>query len=87
MRILFDSKKEEFKSPFGTLTPGQVCALQICVPESVQATKVVCILQAENGEPVQETELTRPGRLRYFPRQLFSPPPRPLLLLFPGLEG
>ena len=59
MRILFDSKKEEFKSPFGTLTPGQVCALQICVPESVQATKVVCILQAENGEPVQETELTR----------------------------
>ena len=25
MRILYDSKQPQFKTPFGTLTPGQVC--------------------------------------------------------------
>ena len=58
MRILFDSKKEESKAPFGTLIPGQVCSLQVSVPQSVGATKVVCILQAENGQPMQEALLT-----------------------------
>ena len=59
MRILFDSKKEEYKSPFGTLTPGQSCRLQVCVPESVGATEVLCILQSESGQPLQEVSLTR----------------------------
>ena len=27
MRILYDSKQPQFKAPFGTLTPGQVCTL------------------------------------------------------------
>ena len=27
MRILFDSKQEAFKTPFGCLTPGQTCTL------------------------------------------------------------
>ena len=29
MRILYDSKQPQFKTPFGTLTPGQVCTLHI----------------------------------------------------------
>ena len=50
MRILFDSQQKQFKDPFGTLTPGQVCALHIHVPSNVQATAVFCILNKENGE-------------------------------------
>ncbi len=53
MRILYDSKQLQFKSPFGTLTPGQTCTLQIHVPHTVQAKSVECILQAENGTHVQ----------------------------------
>ena len=34
MRILFDSKKAEFKSPFGCLVPGQSCTLHIHIPET-----------------------------------------------------
>ena len=53
MRILYDSKQLQFKSPFGTLTPGQPCTLQIHVPHMVQAKSVEIILQTENGTPVQ----------------------------------
>ena len=49
MRILFDSKKEEHKFPFGCVTPGQECKLNIHIPVSVGTTKVECILQQEDG--------------------------------------
>ena len=49
MRILYDSKQLQFKSPFGTLVPGQTCTLQIHVPHTVQAKTVECVLQHENG--------------------------------------
>ena len=49
MRILFDSQKTEYKSPFGTLTEGQSCYLHIHIPCSVGATKVECILDFEDG--------------------------------------
>ena len=39
MRILFDSKQSHFKTPFGTLTPGEECTLCIHVPASVQAKR------------------------------------------------
>ena len=58
MRILFDSKQEQFKSPFGTLVPGQDCTLHIHVPYTVGAKAVECILQAENGAPVQTAVMT-----------------------------
>ena len=45
MRILFDSKQTQFKSPFGTVTPSQDVTLNIHVPTSVQATGVTCILE------------------------------------------
>ena len=50
MRILFDSQKEIYKTPFGTLTPNQVCTLHIHIPTSVPTTGVECILCRENGE-------------------------------------
>ena len=59
MRILFDSKQEAFKSPFGCLTPGQRCTLHIHIPETVGATKVACLLQKEDGTPAAEVTMTR----------------------------
>ncbi len=54
MRILFDSKQEEYKIPFGCVTPGQDCRLRIRIPEDVKATAVSICLQRENGEPFAE---------------------------------
>ena len=54
MRILFDSKKEIFKTPFGCVTPGEVCSLRIRIPESVGTAAVACVLQRENGESFRE---------------------------------
>ncbi len=53
MRILFDSKLPQFKTPFGTLTPGEVCTLSIHVPASVQSTGVTCVLDWESGAHAQ----------------------------------
>ena len=49
MRILYDSKLPQYKTPFGTLTPGQNCALHIHIPCAVQATTVTCLLKYEDG--------------------------------------
>ena len=57
MRILFDSKQLQYKTPFGTLTPDQTCTLTIHIPSSVQATKVTCILNHEYGATAQEATL------------------------------
>ncbi len=50
MRILFDSKQPQFKTPFGTLTPEETCTLHIHIPASVQATAVSCVISYEYGE-------------------------------------
>ena len=50
MRILFDSKQPQFKTPFGTLVPGEECTLCIHIPSSVQAKTVACRIRRENGE-------------------------------------
>ena len=51
MRILYDSKLPEYKSPFGVLTPGQVCTLRVRVPVTVQANRVDCHVSREDGSP------------------------------------
>ena len=54
MRILFDSKLPQYKTPFGTLVPGQECTLNIQIPSAVQTTRVVCHLSyADGGEAKQ----------------------------------
>ena len=50
MRILFDSKQPQFKTPFGTLTPGQECVLQIHIPAAVRTRSVYCLLYAADGQ-------------------------------------
>lgn len=52
MRILFDSKKSQFKTPFGTLTPEEKCTLNIHIPSAVGAKSVECILQNDCGAQV-----------------------------------
>ena len=53
MRILFDSKLPQYKTPFGCLTPGQDCSLNIHIPATVQAVNVTVILNYEHGETAQ----------------------------------
>ena len=59
MRILFDSKQTQFKTPFGTLTPGQDCCLRIHVPATVCATSVTCELLYENHSIAKTVTLTK----------------------------
>ena len=57
MRILYDSKQPQFKTPFGTLTPGQVCTLHIHIPTSVLTTEVICVFNHEDGSWAQNAAL------------------------------
>ena len=61
MRILYDSKLTQFKTPFGTLTPNQDCTMHIYVPSSVQACSVMCHLLYENHTPDRDIPFTRTG--------------------------
>ncbi len=58
MRILFDSKQPQFKTPFGTLVPKQECALHIHIPTSVSATGVEVIFQNEDSSPALTVSMT-----------------------------
>ena len=57
MRILYDSKQEQFKTPFGTLTPDQECTLNMHIPASVQATGVTCELLYDDHSPAQSIKM------------------------------
>ena len=58
MRILFNSREAEFKTPFGTLTPDQICTLHVHVPATVQAEFLTCELLYEDHAPAQSSKLT-----------------------------
>ena len=49
MRILFDSKKKDFKTPFGTLSVGQLCTLNVHIPKQVGCIKAECVLHPDDG--------------------------------------
>ncbi len=49
MRILFDSKQPQFKTPFGTLTPGEKCTLHIHIPASVGTEAAEVVINREDG--------------------------------------
>ena len=57
MRILFDSKNPQFKTPFGCLTPDQDCTLTIHSPSAVQTTGVTLILEYQDGGLAQVFDL------------------------------
>jgi len=57
MRILYDSKQLRYKTPFGTLTPGEVCTLTIYIPATVKTTSVRCVINNEDGSHAKNVEL------------------------------
>ena len=59
MRILYDSKLTQFKTPFGTLTPGQTCTLHMMLPVSICTVSVQMLLLDEAGGELQSVPLAR----------------------------
>ena len=59
MRILYDSKDTQFKTPFGTLMPNQECTLNMHVPATVQALSVTCELLYDDHSPAQAISMTK----------------------------
>jgi len=57
MRILYDSKKLQHKTPFGPLTANEKCTLTLHVPSTVQATMVSCIINRETGNHAINVDL------------------------------
>lgn len=52
MRILYNSKEERFKSPFGTLTPEQPCTLHLHIPVDCRTSAAEVIFDDCNGKLV-----------------------------------
>ncbi len=59
MRILYNSRLSQFKTPFGVLRPDEDCTIHIEIPCSCKTVHVELLLQRENGEPEREIALTR----------------------------
>ena len=57
MRILYNSKDTQFKDPFGTLRPGEICTLRIHIPSSVQAQKVECVILNQDHSPALTVDM------------------------------
>ena len=53
MRILFNSKQTDFKTPFGVLKPAQTCTLHLHIPATVQTTSVCIVLVNEDGSELR----------------------------------
>ncbi|MBO5868500.1 MAG: glycoside hydrolase family 13 protein [Oscillospiraceae bacterium] len=50
MRILFDSRKTEYKRPFGCLRPGELCCLQVEIPDTAAAIGAECVICYADGK-------------------------------------
>ena len=59
MRILFDSRLSQFKSPFGTLRPGQSCRLQMQIPVSCLTVRAELVLLQEDGTPLRREAMEK----------------------------
>ncbi len=63
MRILFDSKLQQFKDPFGTLLPEQNCTLRIHIPSQLQAVKTECRFSGPDGESIMTVPMEKQGQI------------------------
>ena len=59
LRILYNSLSSAHKTPFGVLTPGEVCRMTIAIPRSCQTTRVMLVMEKENGEFFREFQFHR----------------------------
>ena len=62
MRILYDSKQTIYKFPFGPLVPNQNCTLNVHVPATVRASRVICILNRDGDSSSQNIYRERKQR-------------------------
>ena len=58
MRILYDSKKPTFKTPFGTLSQHQSCTLNVHIPHDVGAVKTQCLLFPDGKDQPVTVDMT-----------------------------
>lgn len=49
MRILFDSKKEEYKSPFGCIRQDEHCTLTVKIPVHCETLKCFAVIENDDG--------------------------------------
>ena len=54
MRILFDSKNEFYKSPFGSLKTDEKCTIRIKIPKNCETQKCFLILERNDGFFMQQ---------------------------------
>ena len=59
MRILFDSRKPQYKTPFGTIRTGQCCIMHIYIPKDCGATGVQLMLEDCNYAPTDRYEFVK----------------------------
>ncbi len=50
LRILYDSAKKEYKSPFGCIRENEGCNISIKVPKSCPAVSVILVMEKEGGQ-------------------------------------
>ena len=62
MRILYDSKQSTYKTPFGTLTPGEECTLHIHIPSTVGSTRVQLELMYSDHAPYRPYDFEPVGK-------------------------
>lgn len=66
MRILFDSRKEQFKTPFGTIRTGQNCILHIHIPKDCGATGVRLMLEDCENRPAGEYAFAKESQTEHY---------------------
>lgn len=54
MRILYDSRDEQYKQPFGVLTQGQRCVIRVKIPKELEARFVQLVAEREDDNPALE---------------------------------
>ncbi len=62
MRILFDSRKEQHKTPFGTVRTGESCLLRIYVPDVCGAVGANLVLENTDDQIIDELPMTAAER-------------------------
>ena len=53
MRILFDSRDEQYKQPFGVLTEHQPCVLRIKTPKEIETRAVQLVMDRDDGPSME----------------------------------
>lgn len=57
LRILYNSKEEQHKTPFGVLTPGQACTMTVAIPLHCKTIAVTLVMEGEDGAAYREEPL------------------------------